>query len=415
MIANDIANGQKSTLDEVIVPKKTSIGIISNDTIFRDNISNLMSEHGHASNFLTLEQLANGSPQKFYVIDLLNFSQYPYLIGAIRGIRERSPDSELILLEAETRLLTPQLLPIRRVAGENNVPIYKRPTPPTSISDLERTNYEDEIRQFIKLDIIKNINRYLSNPSIVKIGGSLFDLYLSKPEVLTSLVTEILRLHHEGYPIILTTGGGPRQDTDKLLSSALGTNPNPRTVLENQANTIIELLGDVARYVPPSKVKDYDFRGVVSQYIPVVTLVGSTNIPPNQSDTHTLALAERLRSHKSIFAKDTDYVYERDPYKESRQVRRWYSPARGLSVEENKFFRTISASQILNGVVDRTDKDGNGEHLIETLALMYLKDKTQYIRAVHIINGTKPHLLRDALDGTSQASYKFPGSFILKG
>jgi len=418
MVSNGIANAQKSTLDEVIVPKKTSIGVISKDGIFRDQISKLMSEQGHESNFLTLKQLADTSPQKFYVIDLLNFSQYTDLTDAIRDTREKSPDSELILLEADNPLplLTPRLLPIRKIAKENNVPIYKRPLPPTSTIDSETTNYEGEIRQFIKSEIISNINRQLSNPSILKIGGSLFDLYLNRPEVLNSLATEILILHHEGYPMILIGGGGPRQDTDKGLSSALGTSPYPKTVLERQASTIIELLGDVARYVPPSKVRDYDFRGVASQYIPVVTLVGSTNIPPNQSDTHTLALAELVGSHKVIFAKDTDYVHERDPYKQSRQVRLWYSPATWLSVGENKVFRTILASQILNGVIDRTDRYGNGEHLIETLALMYLNnDRTKNVRAVQVINGTKPELLRDALDGNFRASYKFPGSFILKG
>jgi len=373
-----------------------------------------MSEQGHVSNLLTLDQLAN-FPQKFYIVDLFNFLQYSHLIGAMRDIRKKSPDSELMLLEVYNPLLTPQLLPIRKFANENTIPIYERPITPTSISDFERSTYEDKIRQFIESQVIQHIDRHLSNPSVVKIGGSLFDLYSSRPEVLNLLITEILSLHHNGYPIILTAGGGPRQDTDKWLSSALGTSPDPKTMLERQASTIIELLGDVARYVPPSRVKDYDFRGIISQHIPVVTLTGSTNIPSSQSDTHTLALAERIRSHKTIFLKDTDYVYEKDPYKQSRQERVWYSPARWLRVEENRVFRTISASQVLNGVIDRTDKYGNGEHLIETLALMYLKDKTQYVRAVQVINGTKPELLRDALDGNFRAAYNFPGSFILKG
>ena len=54
--------------------------------------------------------------------------------------------------------------------------------------------------------------------------------------------------------------------------------------------------------------------------------------------------------------------------------------------------------------------------MIESGALMILRDRTRHVRAVQVINGTKPELLRYALDGERYIPEGgFTGSFILRG
>jgi len=154
-------------------------------------------------------------------------------------------------------------------------------------------------------------------------------------------------------------------------------------------------------------VYDYDFgSSSLQEHIPVLSLSGSSEIPPLESDSHTLDVGDRLRLYKAAFAKHTRGVYQRDPHMQPRGQRK-SEAANGIS--HNRFFPFITARDILQGAIDRRDAGGEGQHLIETNALVTLQDQTKHVRAVQIFDGTKPELVRDVYDG------KFTGSYILRG
>lgn len=385
--------------------KRNKVGVISGDNNLHEVFGNKLIEQGFDVSALSLEEITKGATQNFYFVDLGGLDVYSAVIGQIRSVRELRPDSELILLQTPSTLSRPQAMPLKVAVERHLVPVYERPIEAGQTSD-----YKKSLQTFVEIALREHMTRFLTQPSLIKIGGSIFDLYERNPDVLMALLEEAKRLHSEGYFLGLNIGGGPRQVTEGDLSRALGIIPASREVLERQAKDIVRLLGSVAIYVPPNRVKSHPFNtDFMRQYIPVVSLSGEKTIPDDTSDTHTLAFGDQLRLYKVVFAKDTDGVYERDPYREPRRIRARLPIPSFFLREDNRFFPKIYASDILNGVIDRNDSEGRGEHLIETSALIYLRDRTQTVRAVQVINGTKPELLRKALDGI------FVGSYILKG
>jgi len=349
---------------------------------------------------------------------LKNLLDYTAVARKIKEVREQSPDSELVLLRPQSMNQKPGAAQLVIYANRNFVPMSTR----TEYVNEQASNYQATIAR-----MVSHISKYLSQPRLIKIGGSISDLLETRREVIINLLGEVKKLHDEGYPLILTTGGGLRLETEKTIAEGYGREPHPREVLEKNAMDIKTLLGDVAEYVPPEEMRDiknFD-PDYLRKNIPVVSLSGYSNIPDTESDVHTLRIGEQLGLYKVIFAKDTDGVHERDPYRQTRTVRaQLFGPiSHWAKVQNNPFYPNIYASQILDGEISRTDSEGKGEHLIEARAVLYLRDQTKSLRAVQVINGTKPELLRYSLDGVRMlpdnlrglSSNGYVGSFILKG
>jgi len=390
--------------------KIVDVGMVSVDPHLKEVSDEVLSRDGFNLTFLNLEEIVNGVLQKVYVIDLDEIEDYDVVHQQINHIREQSPDSEIVLLQTEAALSQEQEQTLQFFRERFLVPIYRRP----SSKEDPHKDYKSSLHECITT-VSGFIHGFLSQPNLIKIGGSIFDLIGRSPDAFLALLEEVKKLHEEGYPLILGTGGGPRLALESDISYTLGTRADYKTILRLQADTIRELLGNVAQYVSPEEIGKQKFPvSYLRDKIPIVSLSGVSRLSSKESDSHILRIAEGLKLYKVIFAKDADGIYERDPYKKPKKVKVKVQfgpitlPFHFYVEADNKYFRQIYASDILNGVINRSDSKGTGEHLIETGALFYLND-TQHVRAVQVINGTKPQLLRPALDGV------FTGSYILKG
>ncbi len=390
------SGGPMNGLNDIVnncTRRRNNFGIVSSDPNLVEVLDEILSQRDFALTHLSFDSLVEDKPQDVYFIDLGGFDDLLSVAQLVKEIREQKPDSELVLLEPPSTLSKPQATPLKVTIENHLVTVYERPLPEKS-SDYRRTLQR----------LVDHVGKFLAQPNLIKIGGSIFDLYDKDPSILLNLLGEIKKLHNEGYPIILTTGGGPRQDTERGVSEAYGTSDYSEQVLERQAENIAELLGDIAVYISPKEMGRRKFSpDYLESCIPVASLSGVPEIKDNESDTHTLAIGEKLGLYKAIFVKDTDGIFERDPNIPSKKIMAWRKQTNG-----NEFFPHIYASAILNGVISRVDSEGRGEHLIESGALMYLRD-TKHLRVVQIINGNKPEMLCKALNG------EFTGSYILKG
>jgi uridylate kinase len=399
---------ENDSLDEIVKNndysgKRNNVGIVSENSSLIDIFCETLTRKSFNLTTLSIDDLAK-SDQNFYFVDLEGFENYYGIIRQIKSLREQSPDSELILLHTSYTLSRPHTLPLDAVAKSNLVPVYERPLP-RGASDLSR-----DLQKFAEEILLDHMNKFLSKPTMIEVGGSIFGLYKANPNALKELLKEIKKLHSQSYPIILTVGGGPVMALENLLSETYGTNPFFKEILERQARIVADLLSDIAEYIPSSRLSKKIFTDTyLRDRIPVVSLSGMPSIPTYESDTRTLRIAENLGLYKVIFAKDTDGVYEQDPYSKSRAVGNRLGFISLPTRQHSRSFPHIYASQILNGGINRMGLDGKGEHLMETGALFYLMNKTQHVRSIQVINGTKPELLHPALDGD------FTGSYILKG
>lgn len=388
--------------------KRNKVGIVSSDSALIETLGDNLTNNNFDVRTLTIDDVANDNPQNFYFVDTQGLCDYSVVRGKIRALRERFPDSELVLLLSQSAISTPQMRPLQSSIDKHLVPTYTRPEEGHS----GITEYSGLIEK-----LVRHIEAFSSRPSLIKIGGSIFDPYRKNPEVLMNLAGEINSLHNAGYPIMLALGGGPSHDIEKELSNAYGTSAASGDILEMQARRMVKIMKNAAEYVPPEKMKNMSFSGeYLRDKIPVISSSGLPHLPEQESDTHTLATGENQKLYKAIFAKHTDGIYERDPWAEPRRVRVALGPFELKRVADNPFFPFIYSSQVLNGVINRQDSEGHGEHLIETGALSFLKDKTRYLRAVQVINGTKPDMLKYALDGERYLpDGSYVGSFILRG
>ena len=414
---NNGANGRNGTNTSHLGPKlsnghsqrkRNKVGIISSDSALIQTLGNDLTNRDFDVRNLTIDDVANDNPQNFYFVDVQGLGDYSVVRKKIRALREGFPDSELVLLLSQSAMSSPQMRPLQSSIDKYLVPKYNRPDEGSS----RVAGYNPLVEK-----LVRHIESYLSQPSLVKMGGSLIDLYKKNPEVLMNLAGEVNSLHNAGYPIMLTLGGGPSHDIEKEFSSAYGTSPASGDILEVQAKRMVKIMGNAAEYVPPQMMKNISFsREYLRDKIPVISLSGLPHLSEHESDTHTLAIGEKQKLYKAIFAKHTDGIYERDPWAEPRRVRVTLWPFELTRVADNNFFPFIYASDVLNGVINRQDSEGQGEHLIETGALSFLKGKTRYLRAVQVINGTKPNMLKHVLDRERYLpDGNYVGSFILRG
>jgi len=264
---------------------------------------------------------------------------------------------------------------------------------------------------------------------VVKIGGSTFDaaFYGSKTSVLTDLADCIVGLHEEGYPMIVTCGGGPTADLTKYAKSQYGIATD--TIRSGAANAVRQncavfadlLKQEVARR--QKEAEEFDAKieycentnelmtnGTLTKQISVVPFASDVHskdvldylVSQDQSDPHTLICAEALGEYmikhgyasgvRVTFVKNADGVYKFDPNRTDKDQ------------EDNEFFSRITVEDFLENVdtvsYDNTP-DGDylltGNHLLEQKAAEILRDSLELVKGVRIIYHTPAKNLETAV------------------
>lgn len=428
LMAEQTNNGL--TLDGIV---RANIGVFSDDTILKEILAEKLPRHGLKIETRNLAEVASTkSPFDVYLIDIYSIPDqslqgYESLANSVLCLRAANPESKFIITPTEQQLYDQNFMPVRNATRTLLIDgTYKRPDVPIHGSDAEVEAYRSAIALFAEVDIFDNLSKLLTKPHIIKVGGSIFDLVTSgrDPKALERLLSEIAELHLI-YQMILTSGGGLRQDVEKTFHRLLHLEEqyegSSRQNLERQAGTIAALLtriGVDAVYVSPRNLNYLDVSGnYLRKRVPVVSL-SNGNIPPSQSDTHTMAIADHFRLPEIIFAKNTDGVYLWDPNSKKGKLQDKMRELGLLGIFElfagrNKLFPQITARDILDGKISRYIIEADGSlsdnHVIEAGALRYLLDTAKYVQRVHVLNGAKYGTLTEALEG------KQIGSYIVKG
>ena len=413
--------GSVLTLDGIV---RANIGVFSNDPVFRQVTEQLLPQHGLIVHLILKPEVSYETGLEVYLVDLHEVKEQDYetLVASVEQLSERNSEIKLVVLPTQNQYYSPAFNPIRQAGVKRLIDIVKRPETVYS-EGVPLDSYKTDVSKVVDVDVLDVLNRMLSKPHIIKIGGSIFDLLEQYPNVLRNLLIEIGELHRT-YPLILTSGGGPRQDLERSFKRRLGISDEvfegiSRGVLEKQAGTITGLLRDIgvdADYVAPEQMHLLDVSGnYLRRHVPVVSLSNGAGIPASQSDAHTLNIADYFALPEVVFAKNTDGVYLWDPNTPKDRLLASMMEARlGVAgIERNQIIPHISAGDILAGRISRFGLDTSGavsdNHVIETSALNYLLERARYVQRIHVVNGTKSGTLTSALKGEQV------GSYILKG
>ncbi len=274
-------------------------------------------------------------------------------------------------------------------------------------------------------ELAEQVSKIFQRPSrlpklkVIKIGGSAFDFDRQNKGSynLQTICQTLSKLHREydksGYEkianrIIVTAGAGQFGDIIKDQRSKYLFNPGvvaqyPMAMaeaLEANLKSIKPYFGSKASllttgafyYISTSSTsKRIPLIGTAPHYIMV-----RNKIPLQDSDTHTVALAEFYGAERIILIKRTDGVYNFDPYRgfvpnpadgTCADITRW-----AMAQEYNKRYSVVSVDELLSGNISRdgTGIDGNADdstgHLMEESALIYMRDKCEYVKEILIVH-----------------------------
>ncbi len=274
--------------------------------------------------------------------------------------------------------------------------------------------HEYEYRQ-LKTVLSNIFSEPVDMPGLVvtKIGGSSFDYerQVREGKNLETMCRIFLKMHEEKESgLLLTVGAGQYGDVTKEICRKYADNANfekafPELIAKNlQMN--LELLRQhfgkkatvalfntgVNYYVREKETQNkVPLMGMAPQWI-----LARDNIPLQDSDTHTIALAEFFGAERVVLVKRTDGIYDFDPYRgfeldlaegKCKNIDAW----RELQRSNNRY-GVVSVDDMLSGNFSRegTDisgkADGSQGHLMEDSALEYFKycDKVREICVVHI-------------------------------
>ena len=367
-----------------------------------------------------------------YIVDLhgiasKNYADFAAITHRLVAIK---PSTRVAFFATKEQQDSKLFDPIGRLSESSRAIVYTRPQAPSSrevipedyvvaIKDLDTNDLREVNQPFPR-------NGKLEEATVIKIGGSIFDLFKEQSEGLTNLLTAVVEAHSQGNRLVLNVGGGPSSSINKEMGAALNLSTQTREehlrlALEATATTIEGLLYKIKKNL--GTILDPELAGTIikggyltrdylDNHIPIIYLLPKDseaiglpkNIPRDFSDPHSIYLAECLGARKIIFAKNTEGIYARDP-----NMTRELLKTLGLP-KENPFMRFIYADEV-ESKIDRRgvepSKDVTPDHLIETAALLpFMQSKSPF--TVQIVNGTKPQELRAALDG------RLTGSYILK-
>ena len=414
---------QKPTLEDFVTSK---VAVFSVDNLLERELTSLPNglEIYSTQNLHALNSFDHNSLPQIYVIDLYGVfaEDYPTLVNLVSSLKTKNPEGKVLVLATEKQTIAENYNPIRAADRKNIIDeVLIRP------NGSSRSGYEDRVKRFLNTRVADYLDKKLSKPPLVKIGGSMYDFIpAGKAEVWRGLVEEMAGLFPI-YPMIASVGGGPKQDVNKNYKSQLSMGSSEfeyfsQRALEDQARLLmgyLQSIGANAIYANPVGLGLIDAKSdILRTKLHIVALSGSNEILPSQSDTHTLAIADGLKLNKVIFAKNTEGIFLWDPNVQynPEQIQKLNDKLRDTGSElqkfvgaENRFFPYVNASEILEGRISRWGFDNDGQisdnHVIERSALEYFLNNTKNVQRIQVINGTKRGTLESALKGENVGSY----------
>ena len=264
----------------------------------------------------------------------------------------------------------------------------------------------------------------IDNLVVFKIGGSAFDHFVHHEtryylERACKILSRIHQDRDEKDPntikrLILTAGGGALNDIVKLWAhnDPLVT-PNVRiekAAPRRTANALVENLemlrplfdhehpnGYGKPHILEEKGFNFLYQANCDRRIPLVAtapryIAAKYGIPMQDSDTHTLALADYCGAQRVVLLKRTDRIYRFDPYrgftfnhanKKCADLQRWKDEQR-----TNEWYESVTVDEMLGDNISRegTDNFGNADgtlgHLMEASALRFFRDHCRNVKEI---------------------------------
>lgn len=258
--------------------------------------------------------------------------------------------------------------------------------------------------------------------TIVKVGGSAFDYNRQIDNGSVRLVCDILARIHGEPPatkhspkkrMIVTAGTGQFGDVvkDALATRFAGASIQARIQYPLSMVQAMEAnLGLLNSSFPLGSAALLDTsqffhinRQETSRRIPLIAtaphyVMVRDGIPLQDSDTHTIALAEFYGAQRVILIKRTDGIYKFDPYRGFRlnmetrsciDMKAWIKEQR----TKNSVYPRVNITSLLHDVdISRegTSFDGKADgtrgHLMEDSALRYMAEKCHYVQEIVIVH-----------------------------
>lgn len=407
--------------------QRVALNLSSGDSVLVQTLSPSL-QQGYSLQFSEPSSLSRTpiiQPSKLYLLDLLQIpaDDYGRILEKIKQIRAINPESKVAILATEGHQTSPDFSLFLEAQKYGLVGLITRPDPSQSTEAEYASNLATMANQLLSFLVeYRKTNGKFENMEVIKIGGSIFDLYAQNPDALRNLLAAIVEIHKK-HDLILTVGGGPLQAIPQDYRDSLGISPqryedSSRVQITEQALTVVDLLRqidkNVVAYIPPEFVvaalrDGWITREFLQDKIPVFSYlpqeseqIGISRPPYYASDVHTVMFADKLGSRKVIFAKNTDGIYTRDPNLPTRFFDRLRAQFRGRP----EFIDFIYAQNIQDQIERiglNPRQEPTPEHLIETLAIQPFLQSGLY--TIQVVNGTKPQQLADAMNGFKVGSY----------
>ena len=418
----DAVSGHRTSLEERVI-----LNFSSGDVLLRQMLSpNLAQNYTMLySEPSSLSRSTITRPDNLYLIDLLHVDSdgYGILLEKIKQIRAINPESKVVLLVTERQQNDPDFNAFKNADEYRLLGVLTRPDQ----SQLPETEYMNALLGMADtlpgfLNQYQKTNGRFENVEVVKIGGSIFDLYSDDPAALPGLLAAIVEIH-KTQDLILTVGGGPLMEVPAGFRTSYNISDkrfqeSSRAQITQQALNVVDLLSQIkpgiVAYIPPEFVipalrDGWITREFLNDKIPVFSYLPEDSIdiglripPYNASDAHTVLFADRLGSRKIIFAKNTDGIYTRDPNLPRTLLGHLREQFRGRP----QFLDFVYAQHIeeqIERIGLNQRRQPTPEHLIETAAIPLFLQSGLY--TIQVVNGTKPNTLVDAMNGIRAGSY----------
>lgn len=273
--------------------------------------------------------------------------------------------------------------------------------------------------------------------TVVKVGGSAFDfdrqIKLREAINLERLCWILANIHEKDHArLIVTVGGGQFGDVIKDNYAKYGIRPRvhanyPKLITEALAMNLAMLKSlfpeDSSMRLDPGAFY-YINRRTAERKIPLIAtaphyVLVRDGIPLQDSDTHTIALAEFYGARRVVLVKRTDGIYNYDPYRGRLFSRYWkkdfYVANRGVwrkAQKGNRRHERVTISQMLSGGMsfEGTDiegrADGSSGHLMEESALQYMLEKCRHVQEILVVHIAPEELHRHLRTTQTEVIYE---------
>ncbi len=287
-------------------------------------------------------------------------------------------------------------------------------------------------------DELNNIfrrERHLANLTVVKIGGSAFDFVrqTGRGKNLEQVCETLIAIHQqrekyeeveeenqlrkvmgrkprrqrkirEVQRILVTAGAGQHGDVEKDLREAHIAHERmhkryPQAIaeaLQENLSYLKALFGDAGKLLT-TETFYYIGRTLTRRQIPLIGtaphyILARDSIPLQDSDTHTIALAEFYGAQRVVLVKRTDGIYDFDPYRgfvlDPRQKACADMNAWTVAQRSNRQRNTVTVEEMLSKSISREGTgfydgkpDSSTGHLLEDSALAYFA-ACQHVREI---------------------------------